>query len=137
MSNNFGALSQEFNAAEAGLREGEKNLALAINSNNVPKKMQGEIPWLSAGGVQLFNYYDTEVKYMVEQFPDNICIKTADDKTWQRHFYRITAWANLPGDKPTVLQSTYSTAKEADCVPTQQTTLFFIPSARLSWRQLQ
>lgn len=113
MSHNYGMASQQFWAAEAGLKIAEAQL---VNL--------GERSYLQ----DAFNYAGYHVQYNVERFSGPFC---SDQKIV--FYYRITVKAKQAQQQALVLQITYAKKINKKCVENEEKP---IVEGRSSWREL-
>lgn len=106
MGQNYAMTIKAFEAAEAGLQMGEKNLKSSR-----------------------FDFEQYSVIYEVEQMPGNSCLLPQHQLGI---FYRITAEAKRLDEQPVMLQSTYAQPTTKPCSGHERVLNF----GRMSWRQL-
>lgn len=97
MSHNLGDEIQEYQAAEAGLIAGKKQLLRSekpVCLSEALIKEQNKNPWLQQHNICTMNVAHFTVNYFIEQRRSEIC----------RTFYRVTAWATINDNYPTLVQ---------------------------------
>lgn len=109
MSRNLEEVSQMFEAAEAGLKEGEVRLV----------------------DDQIFYHMNTRVNYSVKQAEGVFCVVSEQGK-FQGFVYRVTAQASHGGSYLLGLQSTYAKSVGLPCQEGDK----LVHAGRMSWRQL-
>lgn len=113
MSQNYALASQQFWAAEAGLKIAERSLA----ENSSAKRVH-----------DVFNYAGYQVQYDVERIGLPFC---SDQQIV--YYYRITARAKQAQRQALVLQTTYAKKINKKCAANEEK---LVTEGRSSWREL-
>jgi Tfp pilus assembly protein PilX len=113
MSQNYAVASQQFWAAEAGLKMAEAQLASVWEEKHLR---------------DVFNYADYQVQYEVERFSLPFC-----HAKHIVYYYRITAKAKQAQQRALVLQTTYAKKTHKKCIEDNEKRLI---EGRSSWREL-
>lgn len=131
MSHNVGDGNQVFQAAEAGLRTGEQQLSQAksLACYSVLSSDPNTKPNLDKPSC-VFKFAHLDVHYLIEQLPDTVCIALSDQQKVKGNSYRITAWAALKNNAPTILQSS-----DAFATTNKHCEKNSIPAGRSSWEE--
>jgi hypothetical protein len=112
IANNAYGIVQEFYAAEAGLIQAEQTVCTIAPQEIFHRQ---------------FNHAGYRVAYQIEPMSVSACIKS---KNRCGYFYRITAQAQLSGEKPQVIQSHYVCLGQERCRKKDRSTRL----GRSSWR---
>ncbi len=113
MSQNYSLASQQFQAAEAGLKIAEERLASA----SIHDRLHGAL-----------NYAGYQVIYDIRRFSLAFCI---DHHI--AYYYHVTARANQPQGRAVVLQTTYAKKLNEKCQGKEK---ILVKEGRSSWREL-
>lgn len=113
MSQNYSLVSQQFQAAEAGLSIAEARLAGLLNGNILHDKL---------------NYAGYQVYYEIQRLQWPFCL---DQQI--AYYYRVTAQAKQLRQHALVLQTTYAKKINEPCTGKEQKLL---KEGRSAWRQL-
>jgi Tfp pilus assembly protein PilX len=113
MSQNYALVSQQFQAAEAGLSLAEARLASLLSVNNLHEEL---------------NYAGYQVYYEIQRLPLPFCF---DQQL--AYYYRITAQAKQRQQHALKLQTTYAKKINETCTGKEQK---LIKEGRSSWREL-
>jgi Tfp pilus assembly protein PilX len=122
MSNNLHDHLQTFQAAEAGLRAGEKQVLqpekpACFSATPLSPTKQDKYPWLKQKSCD-FEFAKIPTHYFIEQLSGISC-------------YRVTAWAGLKNNSLVILQSIYAVPGDKPCDEKEIT-----QEERSSWREL-
>lgn len=113
MSQNYAMASQQFRAAEAGLKIAEEKLSTLVNENTFHAS---------------FDYAGYEVVYDIQRFSSRFCLEKQI-----AYYYRITAQAKQAQGRRVILQTTYAKRLNEVCSGKEEK---LTKEGRTSWREL-